>query len=117
MLFGGAEAIHPDRPLKRDDGAFDGLQHQQREADHNYRPQQHMHPVLRREASLDRENQWDDDMAHDHDDEIGGEIVRSLMREVFAAGRTLVGNFEIGAKHPARVACGAKAAHTALHRF
>ena len=109
------KAVHAEGPLHRDHGAFDRLNEAKRHAEYGRSPQHRVDPVGGRERGFDREDHWHEDVADDHDDEIGREVVRALMMQLFPTFGAGVVHLEEFPEHAAFAAGGAAAEETA-HR-
>ena len=105
--------MHAHVPLHGDDQAFDRLQQTEGETHHEGQPQQRMHPVWRRERSLDIQHQRQHEMADQDDHEIGREVVRAMITERLAAFLAMVGNLHEGAEEVTFPAGGTPAAQAA----
>ena len=66
-----------------------------------------MNPDGRMIGHLDGENERDDDVADDQHGKIWRRVVGLMVMQIFAAGRTGIGDLEISVEEPAAAALGA----------
>src|SRR3989344_3849824 len=109
VVFYAVEAVHAQRPLPADDGALDARQEPQREQEREGRPDRGVDPERRQVVEFQPEHERHDDVADDHDGEIGGRVVRLVMEELLAAIRAGVGYLEELVEDAAAAAGRAKA--------
>ena len=94
---GRSESMHAERPLQPDQRPLGGRQKGQAGHDRHGQPHERMKPERPLISQVDPHYRGEDQMAHDQNREIGRRIVGPVMEQIFATGRTAVGDLEIGA--------------------
>src|SRR4051812_45412269 len=102
-----AEAVHPERPLQRHNGALDRLQESYRGQGRNRKIDAKLKRQRRCIVHLDPENYWNQDVSDDDDHQVGRQVVGSVAGEIEAADRAVVVDLDKRTKQAAAPAARA----------
>ena len=117
VRLASAEAVHAVGPLQAHDCALDGGEHGQGQDDGEGDEGVEIDRRIDVPSHVHMHHQGDQDMADDHDGDIGREIVGAVQVELLTADIALAGDLEVGAEHLALAAMGALAQRAAPHRL
>src|SRR6266446_4973582 len=92
------EATQSELPLQSHDRSLGGLQQRERADERQRQPDQQLKPNGRRVIRLDSEDCRNDGVTDDEDHKIGRKIVGAVMKQFFAAYRTMIGNLQEAAE-------------------
>src|SRR5262245_55251257 len=96
--------MHIKGPLQPDDCAFYRPEQRQRQDDRERRPDRQVLPSRERAGCLHRHEGANDDMADNHNDKIGGQIVGAMVVYLLTTMVATVYRLQKGLKQPALAA-------------
>src|SRR5262245_3170328 len=115
ILF-AAETMHVKRPLQPNDRPLDRAEQRERQSDRERHPDRQMLPHGEVACGFHAHEGAHHDVAHDHHDQIGRQIVGAMMMHFLAANLASIDGLEKGGEKPALAAVRAASKKAVPHR-